>query len=103
MESSIVVDGKCLDYADKLVWAGTTSSPSPPRNGGTDRPVRNRVADRRSLIRPKFEDRTTSRFARLLEQEFPRLRTDAAELTGIGSIPWNAEILHCNDGNLAAG
>jgi amidase len=65
----ITVDGEAFDYADQLVWSGLASAPGLPATaipiGRDDRnlPIGAQV------IGPMYGDRTTLRFAQLLEKQ----------------------------------
>ena len=57
----IDIDGKEYPYQDQLVWPGSRHGPGPAGDGGADRPLRHRPADRgadrRPLSRGPHDDR----------------------------------------------
>lgn len=65
----IMIDGTQHNYADQLVWAGIATVPGTPATVAPIGRSDNGLPIGAQLIGPMFEDRTTIRFAELLERE----------------------------------
>jgi amidase len=65
----LTIDGTSHDYADQLVWAGVASVPGTPATVVPIGRSEEGLPIGAQLIGPMFGDRTTIRFAELLEQE----------------------------------
>lgn len=67
---TITIDGESFDYADQLVWAGLASAPGLPATAIPIGLSSDNLPIGAQVIGPMFGDRTTLRFAQLMEKQF---------------------------------